>query len=203
MVWLYWIQPWIHLGQYCDSKGQWLSRLTGERPFTSPSTYKPLVGNARDWIWYLLNAKHKLYYWDVALPPFKVISANDHHHFPWGSEFHQLTVTHVVLNILPLNFHHVISPLLPQVLVFPVGVLKIAALRVFNFCSAKMPRGTWIHTFNNGQRTPLNLLPATADKPVIDSLNQFSKMIWVRLHDLIKLCKLKVKTRITRKVRDV
>lgn len=45
-------------------------------------------------------------------------------------------------------------------------------------------------TFDDRERTPLNFLPATADEPFIHTLDQFSQMIRIRLHDLIKLCKL-------------
>lgn len=36
-----------------------------------------------------------------------------------------------------------------------------------------------LRTFNNGEGTPLHLLPAAADEPFIDALHQFSQMIWI------------------------
>lgn len=50
--------------------------------------------------------------------------------------------------------------------------------------------GCLLRTFNDRQGAPLHLLPAAADQPFIHTLHQFSQMIRIRLHDLIKLCKL-------------
>lgn len=45
-------------------------------------------------------------------------------------------------------------------------------------------------TFDNGQSAPLDLLPAAVDEPLVDLLHQLCQVVRVRLHDLVKLCKL-------------
>lgn len=45
-------------------------------------------------------------------------------------------------------------------------------------------------TFDDGQRAPLDLLPAAVNEPLVDLLHQLCQVVWVRLHDLVKLCKL-------------
>lgn len=45
-------------------------------------------------------------------------------------------------------------------------------------------------TFDDGQSAPLDLLPAAVDQPLVDLLHQLRQVVWVRLHDLVKLCKL-------------
>lgn len=45
-------------------------------------------------------------------------------------------------------------------------------------------------TFDDGQSAPLDLLPAAVDEPLVDLLHQLCQVIRVRLHDLVKLCKL-------------
>ena len=45
-------------------------------------------------------------------------------------------------------------------------------------------------TLDDGQSTPLSFLPARVQKPLLHFSNQLRKVIWIRLHDLIKLGKL-------------
>ena len=46
-------------------------------------------------------------------------------------------------------------------------------------------------TFDDGQRAPLDLLPAAVDEPLVDLLHQLCQVVRVRLHDLVKLFELK------------
>ena len=46
-------------------------------------------------------------------------------------------------------------------------------------------------TFDDREGTPLDFLPAAADEPLVDLLHQLRQVVWVRLHDLIKLLKLR------------
>ena len=50
-----------------------------------------------------------------------------------------------------------------------------------------------IRTFDDRQCTPLALLPAAADQPLVDLLHQLGQVVWVRLHDLVELRKLGTK----------
>lgn len=53
------------------------------------------------------------------------------------------------------------------------------------------PRGTkMLLTFDDGQSAPLDLLPAAVDEPLVDLLHQLCQVVRVRLHNLVKLCKL-------------
>lgn len=45
-------------------------------------------------------------------------------------------------------------------------------------------------TFDDREGTPLDLLPAAADEPLVDLLDQLCQVVRVGLHDLIKLLKL-------------
>lgn len=45
-------------------------------------------------------------------------------------------------------------------------------------------------TFDDRQAAPLDLLPAAAQQPCVDFLQQRSQVLRVRLHDLVKLSKL-------------
>lgn len=45
-------------------------------------------------------------------------------------------------------------------------------------------------TFDDGQSAPLDLLPAAVDEPLVHLLHQFCQVVRVRLHDLVKFCKL-------------
>lgn len=47
-----------------------------------------------------------------------------------------------------------------------------------------------MRTFDDGQSAPLDLLPAAVDEPLVDLLHQLGQMVGVRLHDLVKFCKL-------------
>lgn len=45
-------------------------------------------------------------------------------------------------------------------------------------------------TFDDGQSAPLDLLPAAVDEPLVHLLHQFCQVVRIRLHDLVKFCKL-------------
>lgn len=45
-------------------------------------------------------------------------------------------------------------------------------------------------TFDDWQAAPLDLLPEAAQQPRIDFLQQLGQVLWIRLHDLVKLSKL-------------
>lgn len=45
-------------------------------------------------------------------------------------------------------------------------------------------------TFDDWQAAPLDFFPAAAQQPRIDFLQQLGQVLWIRLHDLVKLSKL-------------
>lgn len=52
-------------------------------------------------------------------------------------------------------------------------------------------------TLDDGQRAPLDLLPAAVDEPLVDLFHQLRQVVRIRLHNLVKLCKLDRWTRFT------
>ena len=58
-----------------------------------------------------------------------------------------------------------------------------------------LPVGEQMLTFDDGQRAPLDLLPAAVDEPLVDLLHQLGQVVRVRLHDLVKLCELETDER--------